>query len=201
MPRRLNLPDSASVATPAGDGRLFAPSAARNAEAIATLVAAHAPETGRALELAAGTGEHAVVMAGRLPGLTWQPTDIDADRRRSIDAHAAIAELPNLQPAISLDATSPGWGNQHAGQDLIVLVNLLHLISEAEAKTLIAEVGQEAGMETVAEYVQDAETLGLLAELGVDMAQGHFVGEATESPEHKSTPISLDTHRLRKLNP
>ncbi len=64
---------------------------------------------------------------------------------------------------------------------------------------LIAEVGQEAGMETVAEYVQDAETLSLLSELGVDMAQGYFVGEATETPEHKSTPISLDTHRLRKL--
>ena len=51
MSRRLNLPDSASVATPSGDGRLFAPSAARNAEAIATLVATHAPETGRALVL------------------------------------------------------------------------------------------------------------------------------------------------------
>jgi SAM-dependent methyltransferase len=142
MSRRLNLPDSASVATPSGDGRLFAPSAARNAEAIATLVATHAPETGRALELAAGTGEHAVVMAGQLPGISWQPTDIDPDRRRSIDAHAAIAQLPNLQPAISLDATSPGWGAAHAGQDLILLVNLLHLISEAEARTLIAEVAQ-----------------------------------------------------------
>jgi len=64
---------------------------------------------------------------------------------------------------------------------------------------LIAEVGQEAGMQTVAEYVQDAETMSLLAELGVDMAQGHFVGEATMEPEPRATPILLDTHRLRKL--
>ncbi len=63
---------------------------------------------------------------------------------------------------------------------------------------LIAEVGQEAGMLTVAEYVQDAETLTLLAELGVDMAQGHFVGEAAEAPEYRSTPIVLDSHRFRR---
>jgi diguanylate cyclase (GGDEF)-like protein len=63
---------------------------------------------------------------------------------------------------------------------------------------LIAEVGQEAGMETVAEYVQDAETLNLLAELGIDMVQGHFVGEAVDAPKDISTPIALDTHRLRK---
>jgi EAL domain-containing protein (putative c-di-GMP-specific phosphodiesterase class I) len=64
---------------------------------------------------------------------------------------------------------------------------------------LVAEVGQEAGMKTVAEYVQDSETLNLLAELGVDMAQGYFVGKATETPENKPTPISLGTRRRRKL--
>lgn len=142
MPRRLNLPDSASVATPSDDGRLFAPSAARNAAAIADLVATHAPDTGRALELASGTGEHAVTLARRLPGLTWQPSDIDAARRRSIDAHAAQAGLANLRPAIGLDATAPGWAAAHDGQDLIVLVNLLHLISEGEARILIAEAAQ-----------------------------------------------------------
>lgn len=142
MSRRLNLPDTASVATPSEDGRMYAPSAARNAADIATLVADHAPKTGRALEIASGTGEHAVTFARAMPGLDWQPTDIDAARRASVDAHAAVAGLPNLRPAIPLDATTPGWGVAHAGQDLIVLVNLLHLISTPEAKTLIAEVAQ-----------------------------------------------------------
>lgn len=142
MSRRLNLPDTASVAHPSDDGRMFAPSAARNAADIATLVADHAPATGRALEIASGTGEHVVVFARAMPGLIWQPTDIDPARRASVDAHAAVAGLPNLRPAIPLDATATGWGASHAGQDLIVLVNLLHLISKAEAKTLIAEVSQ-----------------------------------------------------------
>lgn len=142
MSRRLNLPDSASVATPSEDGRMFAPSAARNVLDIATLVASHAPETGRALELASGTGEHVVIFAHRMPGLDWQPSDIDAARRASVDAHAAVAHLPNLHPAIALDATAAGWGDEHGGQDLVVLVNLLHLISAGEAKTLIAEASK-----------------------------------------------------------
>ena len=62
---------------------------------------------------------------------------------------------------------------------------------------LIAEVGREAGMETIAEYVRDAESLELLAELGVDMAQGHFVGRPIKAPKSKSSPISLSMRRQR----
>ncbi|OZB19655.1 MAG: methyltransferase, partial [Rhodobacterales bacterium 34-62-10] len=69
MSRRLNLPDTASVAHPSDDGRMFAPSAARNAADIAALVADHAPATGRALEIASGTGEHVIVFASAMPGM------------------------------------------------------------------------------------------------------------------------------------
>ena len=63
---------------------------------------------------------------------------------------------------------------------------------------LIADVGREAGMRTIAEYVQNAEALALLSELGVDMAQGYFVGKPTKVPEFASTPISLTSHRARR---
>lgn len=139
MPRRLNLPDSASVATPGTGGRLSAPSALRNAEAICSVIAKWAPAKGCALEIASGTGEHAVRIAACQPGLTWQPSDIDAARRASIDAWAADAGCPNLQPAIELDACVPGWGRAHTGYDLIFASNILHLISDDEAQVLIAE--------------------------------------------------------------
>ncbi len=142
MPRRLHLPDSASVAQPSADGRMYAPSAARNREHIADLLADYVPETGKVLELAAGTGEHSVHMAARFPNLVWQPSDIDPDRLNSIAAHGAASKLPNLQAPITIDATTAGWGAQHSGQDVIVLVNLLHLISTPEAKTLLTEVAQ-----------------------------------------------------------
>jgi len=63
---------------------------------------------------------------------------------------------------------------------------------------LIAEVAREAGMKTVAEYVQDAPSLALLEQLGVDLAQGYFVGKPRATPECRSTPISLGFRRLRQ---
>ena len=63
---------------------------------------------------------------------------------------------------------------------------------------LIAEIGREAGMQTVAEYVQNAETLELLGELGVDLAQGFFVGRPVKRPIKKSTPISLRARRWQR---
>jgi SAM-dependent methyltransferase len=142
MPRRLNLPNSASTATPGEDGRLYAASCERNAAPILSLLKHHGPTTGRALELAAGTGQHAAHFAAAHPGLHWQPTEVDATRRASIDAWAKTVDAPNLQPAIALDATAPGWGPQHTGQDLILLVNLLHLISTPEAQTLVSEASK-----------------------------------------------------------
>ncbi|MDO5757087.1 MAG: DUF938 domain-containing protein [Rhodobacterales bacterium] len=137
MPLR-PLPDTgASVAEPGIGARLSAPSAVRNADVIAGVLAVHGPHEGRALELASGTGQHVVAFANALPHVEWQPSDIDPDRRASIDAWA---EASNIRPAIALDATTPGWGAEHARQNMIVLVNLLHLISEAEAHILLHEV-------------------------------------------------------------
>ncbi|WP_322866590.1 DUF938 domain-containing protein [Aquicoccus sp. G2-2] len=140
MPRRLNLPDTASIAHGEAGGRLTAPSAARNAGAIAALVAEHAPAKGRALEIASGTGQHVATLAARLPELHWQPSDIDPARRASIDVWAEARA--NIAPACALDATSPGWGTGMAGQDLILVVNLVHLVSTPEAQVLVSEAAQ-----------------------------------------------------------
>jgi len=139
MPRRDLPAETASTAHAGAGARLSAPSAARNAEPILALLERWAPVRGRALELASGTGQHALAFAAALPGLTWQPSEIAPERLASIDAWAAMRALSNLRPAIALDATAPGWGARHGGQDLIVLVNLLHLISRAEARTVVAE--------------------------------------------------------------
>ena len=65
---------------------------------------------------------------------------------------------------------------------------------------LIGEIGQEAGMRTIAEYVQGGPTLALLAELGIDLAQGYFIGRPTEVPTRKSMPIPINFgHRQRSV--
>lgn len=134
-------PDTASIVEPSTDGKLFTPSSERNMAAITDLLREVAPETGDALELASGTGQHVAAFAAALPGLNWQPTEPDAARRASIEAYRAEAGLPNLHAPEHLDATASGWGEARKA-DLVVLINLLHLISESEANTLIHEAAK-----------------------------------------------------------
>lgn len=139
MSDRPTLPPTASVVTPQDGDRLSAPAASRNAEAITDLLRAVAPPRGRALELASGTGQHVIRFARALPDLHWQPTEVAPDRLRSIAAYLDEAALPNVAPPAPLDATAPGWAADWGGQDLILLVNLLHLIALPRAETLITQ--------------------------------------------------------------
>jgi Protein of unknown function (DUF938) len=54
-----------------------APATERNREPIAAVLREVLPERGTLLEIAGGTGEHAVYFAGLFPTLLWQPTDPD----------------------------------------------------------------------------------------------------------------------------
>ncbi len=138
-PRRLDLPDARA---PAQGAKRHAPSAARNREPIAEVLAAHLPAKGRVLEIASGTGEHACAFAARFPALEWQPSDIDPACRASIRAHAAEAALPNLRDPLALDAARPGWAGRIGRWEAILLVNLLHLISGDEVANLLSEAAQ-----------------------------------------------------------
>ncbi|MEX0319423.1 MAG: DUF938 domain-containing protein [Ruegeria sp.] len=134
------LPPNASVAEQGDGTKLIAPAASRNADVLCDLLAQVAPQDGRALELASGTGQHVAAFAARLPGLLWQPTEVVAERITSIDAYAQ--GIPNILPTHTLDALHPGWSTEHTGYDLIVLINLLHLISLPETETLITETAR-----------------------------------------------------------
>ena len=133
------LPPTASVADPVGGAKLAAPSAFRNAGPLTRLLAEHAPKSGRALEIASGTGQHVISFARALPGLHWQPTDVEPARLASIDAYAAEAGLSNIAPARNFDATAADWSAAEGPLEVIVLVNLLHLISRDEAQTVVRE--------------------------------------------------------------
>lgn len=139
MTRKLRLPDAPS---PGPDARMSAPSALRNMAPILNVLRDHAPDTGKVLEIASGTGEHALAFASTLPGLRWQPTDMSDERLASIAAWRKTAEVPNLLVPIKLDATTPGWSAVHGQVDVVILVNLLHLISAPEAAIVLSEIAK-----------------------------------------------------------
>lgn len=103
-----------------------APATARNREAILAVLRDVLPPAGVVLEIAAGSGEHAVSFAAALPELAWQPTDPDRESLSSIAEHRAEAALANLRAPLRLDVTEAGWARDLAA-DAIVCVNMIHI--------------------------------------------------------------------------
>ncbi|MEO8554259.1 MAG: DUF938 domain-containing protein [Kofleriaceae bacterium] len=102
----------------------FAPATERNREPIREVLARVLPATGTVLELASGSGEHAVAFARAFPALTWQPSDADPAALASIEAWRAEAELPNLAAPIALDACG-AW--PELAPAAIVCINMVHI--------------------------------------------------------------------------
>nr|WP_314438604.1 DUF938 domain-containing protein [uncultured Brevundimonas sp.] len=86
------------------DGALTSPAARRNSDAILRVLRAHLPTRGSVLEIASGSGEHAVSFASALPGLTWTPSDPSPEARASITAWAQQVGAANVQQPLPLDA-------------------------------------------------------------------------------------------------
>lgn len=105
------------------DVRRFAPAAARNRDPILAVLHDVLPDHGVVLEIASGTGEHAVHFAAAFPALTFQPSDPDADARASIDAWAA--GVANIRPALALDASASSWPVDAA--DAVLCINMIHI--------------------------------------------------------------------------
>jgi len=129
----------ATDATPAGG--LSSPAVARNTGPILEVLRAHLPERGRILEIAAGSGEHAVAFATALPGLGWTPSDPSADARASIAAWARAAGLPNLREPIALDVLDPqSWPDGPV--QALVCINMIHISPWAATEGLMTLAGR-----------------------------------------------------------
>ncbi|GLR47824.1 DUF938 domain-containing protein [Sphingomonas astaxanthinifaciens] len=107
-----------------------APAASRNRDPILAVLREWLPASGLVLEVASGTGEHAIAFAAAFPNLDWQPSDPDPEARESIAAWRAEEGTPNLRPPLALDVASDNWPVTEAAA--IVAINLVH-ISPPEA--------------------------------------------------------------------
>lgn len=111
------------------DARRFSPAVQRNREPLLNLLAQLLPEEGRLLEVASGTGEHAVAFAPRFPGLVWQTSDPDPVQRQSIASHIAHAGL-NLPAPLDIDVTKPELelpATAPDSLDIIFCANMIHI--------------------------------------------------------------------------
>ncbi|CDQ77770.1 unnamed protein product [Oncorhynchus mykiss] len=111
---------------------LNAPAAERNKEPILAVLR-ESVDTAKplnALEISSGTGQH--------------PSEFDRQSLASIDAYRAHHNLPNVKPAIHLDASLPceNWGGiQPESLDLVLNINMIHISPMACTEGLFKGAG------------------------------------------------------------
>jgi SAM-dependent methyltransferase len=124
-----SVPDSSEF-------RQFAPAAERNRRPILDVLSRVLPKSGLVLEVASGSGEHALWFAQALHPLVWQPSDPDPASRRSIAGHAADAGPTTLKAPLDLDAGAADWPIAQA--DAVVCINLTHIAPWQSTEGLVA---------------------------------------------------------------
>ena len=107
-----------------------APATERNREAILSVLQNYLPNQGTVLEIASGTGQHAVFFAQQLTPRFWLPTDLNPTNIASIAAWREEADAENLLPPRQLDVRDPAWlidRDLPAPISAIVNINMLHI--------------------------------------------------------------------------
>ena len=116
------------------------PAPERNWAPILAALSPRLPQTGELLEIASGTGQHAVRFAEALPEWTWQPTDMDPEHRATIQTRIERAGLANLRAPVALDVRDLPWPIKAV--DAIYCANMIHIAPWEAAQGLFAGAGQ-----------------------------------------------------------
>lgn len=120
-----------------------APAAGRNREPIAAVLTEELPPSGLVLEVASGTGEHAVHFARTFPHLRWQPSDPDPAARDSIETWREDEGLANVLPPLDLNAADTAWPLAQAAA--VLCINMAHISPISATEGLVAGAARLLG--------------------------------------------------------
>jgi len=93
------------------------------------------------LEIASGTGQHAVFFADAMPWLNWQPTEIPG-YLAVLQPRCKAYSGSNLSRPLALDVCERPWSVEIP--DAIFTANSLHIMPLAAVRKLFEELGQRA---------------------------------------------------------
>lgn len=138
-----DLPKNAQTQVQQDSGRQHASATARNRQPILEVLRKILPqeseEAHTVLEIASGTGEHAIYFASQLRHLYWLPSEPQAEGRVSIQAWAEAESTQNLLlPPLNLNVSQQPWPNElsevsdrlnhlNAPIAAIVNINMIHI--------------------------------------------------------------------------
>ncbi|MCT7988435.1 class I SAM-dependent methyltransferase [Laspinema olomoucense] len=132
------------------DPRRFAPATQRNREPILKVLRRVLPPRGTVLEVASGSGEHAIFFAPRLKPRFWQPSEPEPLLRESILAWMKEVPSDNLFPPIPLNVAESVWLIESAENPpvnlseitAIIAINLIHISPFTATLGLMAGAGR-----------------------------------------------------------
>lgn len=117
----------------------FASSSEENKQVILEAISPYLLTRHKVLEIASGTGQHAVFFAQQLPHLIWQTSDLPACHpgiRRWIEDSG----LSNVRDPITLDVSQNQWPKTH--YDALFSANSFHIMSKANVADFFVKVSQ-----------------------------------------------------------
>ena len=117
----------------------FSQACENNKQVILEILARHLKDGDQVLELAGGTGQHAVYFAAKLPNLHWQSSDIPSNLD-NLNLRLAEAKLPNLPLAITIDVNHPPWASDRP--TAIFSANSLHIMSADSVENFFKGIGE-----------------------------------------------------------
>lgn len=122
------------------DARQYADATQRNREPILNVLKDLITPSSTILEIASGSGEHAVFFAQNFTSCHWIPSDFNPSARDSITAWQAKLNVQNLALPLDLDVTQASWSDRLMNQkiDLIVNINMIHIAPWSACVGLIA---------------------------------------------------------------
>ena len=109
--------------------KLYSAACERNQTYIADILVERFCTPGTILEVASGTGMHAVYFAQRMPHVHWQPTDIGPDALLSIEAWRHEARTENLLAPVRLDVSEIPWNIDSLPTPIVGIfnANMIHI--------------------------------------------------------------------------
>ena len=117
----------------------FAESCERNQIPILLVLQKVFADRQRVLEIASGTGQHAVFFGRALPHLRWQTSEL-SQNHPGIRMWLDEAQLPNVLPPVDIDVNAPAWPVEMA--DAIFNANTVHIVSWPAVERMFAGIGR-----------------------------------------------------------
>ena len=119
--------------------KLYSESCERNQEPILKILQGVLAKQQYVLEIASGTGQHAIYFGRALPHLSWQTSEL-TEKHEGILAWLSEIKLPNVLPPVTLNVNDGKWPVGIV--DTVFNANTVHIISWLEVERMFAGIAR-----------------------------------------------------------